>query len=55
MKPPETLGESLYLSYANLAMAHRALSAGETTWGRRMGADWIEAELRAEKERWTQR
>lgn len=34
MKPPVTLGESLYLSYANLAMAHQALSAGETTWGR---------------------
>jgi len=34
MKPPQTLGESLFWSYANLAMAHRALAAGETTWGR---------------------
>ena len=34
VKPPETIGESLYWSYANLAMAHAAISEGKEKYGR---------------------
>ena len=33
-KKPRTIGESLYWSYANLAMAHAALSKGATSYSR---------------------
>lgn len=35
MKKIETIGDSLFWSYANLAMAHAAVSAGEPTYQRK--------------------